>query len=206
MLHLKVKTCAQGLVTVRQWFLLFLYYLRILPLNFSLDVMKLPHFSKQITFIFEKCYSPSVKESLSNPVGRSLVQFSCSVMSDTLWPHRLPHARLPCPSPSPGDCSNLCPLSQQCHPSISSSVIPFSCLQSFLASGSFLMSRPFASGSQRIAASVSASVLVINIQDGFPLGLIGLISFQSKILSVQKLQRSLLQRSNIESISIVLGT
>ena len=105
-------------------------------------------------------------------------------MSTSLWPHRLQHARLPCPSPSPGVYSNLCPLSQWCHPTISSSVIPFSsCLQSFPSSGSLLMSQLFASGGQSIGASASASVLPMNIQDWFLLGLMGWISLQSKGLS-----------------------
>ena len=103
-------------------------------------------------------------------------------MPDSLRPHGLQHARLPCPPPIPGVCSNSCPLSQQCHPTISSSVIPFySCLLSFPASGAFPMSRVFASSGQSIGAS--ASVLPINIQDGFPLGLTSLISLQSKGLS-----------------------
>ena len=93
------------------------------------------------------------------------------------------HARLPCPSPSPGACSNSCPLSQWCHPTISSSVVPFSCLQSFPASGPFLMSRLFVSGGQRIGASASASVFPVNIQDWFPLGWTGLISLLFKGLS-----------------------
>ena len=106
------------------------------------------------------------------------------VMSDSLQPLGLQHARLPCPSSSPQACSNLCPLSQWCHPTISSSVIPFSCcLQSFPASGSFLMSWLFAAGGQSIGVSASASVLPMNIQDWFPLGLTGLISLQSKGLS-----------------------
>ena len=111
-----------------------------------------------------------------------LLLFSCSIMSDSLWPRGLQHARLPCPSPSPRACSNSCPLSWWCHPTISSSVVPFSsCLQSFPVSGSFLMSRLFTSGGQSIGAS--ASVLPMNIQGWFPLGWIGLISFQSKGLS-----------------------
>ena len=109
----------------------------------------------------------------------SSVQFSRSVMSDSLQPRGLPHARLPCPSPTPRACSNSCPLSRWCHPTISSSIVPFSsCLQSFPASGSFPMSQ-FASGGQIIEASASASVLPINIQDWFPCGLTGLISLQS---------------------------
>ena len=110
--------------------------------------------------------------------------FSLSVVSDFLWPHGLQHTRFPGASPSPRACSNSCPLSQWCHPTISSSVVPFSsCLQSFPASGSSLMSWLFASGGQSIGASVSASVLPMNIQDWFPLGLTGLISLQSKKLS-----------------------
>ena len=107
--------------------------------------------------------------------------FSCSVMSDSLWPRGLQHARFPCPSPTPGAYSNSCPLSRRCHPTISSSVIPFSsCLQTFPASGSFPMSRFFESGSQSIRASASASVIPMNIQDWFLLGWAGCISLLSK--------------------------
>ena len=103
--------------------------------------------------------------------------FSRSVMSNSLHPRGLQHARPPCPSLSPRVHSNSCPLSQWCHPTISSSVIPFSPhLQSFLASGSFQMSQFFASGGQNIGVSASASVLPMNIQDSFPLGLTGFIS------------------------------
>ena len=110
-----------------------------------------------------------------------MIQFSPSVMSKSLQPHRLQHTRLPCPSPTPRPCSNSCSLSQQCHPTISSSVVPFSsCLQSFPAAGSFPTSQFFASDGQSIGASASASVLPMNIQDWFPLGLTGLISLQSK--------------------------
>ena len=109
-----------------------------------------------------------------------LLLFSCSVMSDSLWPDGLQYSRLPCPSPSPGAYSNPCPLNQWCHPTISSSVIPFSsCLQYFLVSGPFLMSWLFTSGGQNIGASALASVLLMNIQDWFPLGLTGLNSLQS---------------------------
>ena len=115
----------------------------------------------------------------------SSVQFSHPVMSDSLWPHGLQHARLPCPSPTPGVYSNSCPLNWWCHPTISSSVIPFSsCLQSFPGSGSFWMSRFFATGGQNIRVSASASVLPMNIQDWSPLGRTGWISLQSKGLSV----------------------
>ena len=107
------------------------------------------------------------------------VQFSHSVESNSLWPHGLQHARLPCPSPTPTVCSISCPSSRWCHLTISSSVVPFSsCLQSFPASGSFLRSQFFTSGGQNIG--VSASVLPMNIQDWFPLGWTGLISLQSK--------------------------
>ena len=114
----------------------------------------------------------------------SFRQLSCSVMSDSLWPHGRQHTRLPCPSPTPRACSNPCPLSRWCHPTISSSVVPFSsCLQSFPAPGSFQMSQLFASGRQSIGVSASTSVLPMNIQDWFPLGLTGWISLQSKGLS-----------------------
>ena len=126
----------------------------------------------------------------------SSVQFCCSVVSDSLQPNGLRHARLPCPSATPGACSNSCPLSWWCHLTISYSVIPFSSgLQSFPASRSFLMSQFFASGGQSIGVSATASVLLMNIQDlfplvtqwcptlWFPLGLTGWISLQSKGLS-----------------------
>ena len=106
-----------------------------------------------------------------------LLLFSGSVMSSSLRPHGLQNTMSPCPSPSPGVCSNSCPLSHWCHPTILSSVIPFpSCLQSFPASGSFPVSQLFSSGGQRIRASASASVLPVNSQDWFPLGFTGLIS------------------------------
>ena len=112
------------------------------------------------------------------------VQFSCSVMSDCLWPYGLHHARLPCPSPTLGYFSNSYPSSQWCHPTISSSVIPFStCLQSLPASGSFPMSQLFASGVQSIGVSDSTSDPPMNTQDWSPLGWTGWISLQSKGLS-----------------------
>ena len=102
------------------------------------------------------------------------LSFSRSVMSDSLRPHGLQHARLPCPSLSPGLCSNSCPLNQWCHPTISTSVAPFSfCPQSLPASRSFWMSWLFTSGGQSTGASVSASVLPMNSQGWFPLGLTG---------------------------------
>ena len=107
----------------------------------------------------------------------SSVQFSHSVMSNSLRPHKPQHTRPPCPSPTPGVHPNPCPLSQWCHPAISSSVIPFSsCLQSFPASGSFQMSQLFTSGDQNVGVSASTSVLPMNIQDWFLLGLTDLMT------------------------------
>ena len=109
------------------------------------------------------------------------VQFSHSVMSDSLWPHESQHARPPCPSPTPGVHTNSCPLSQWCHPAISSSVIPFSsCPQSFSASGSFPMSQLFAWGGQSTGISALASFLPEKSQGYFPLEWTGWISLQSK--------------------------
>ena len=114
----------------------------------------------------------------------SSVQFSHSVMSNSLWPHELQHARPPCSSPSPGIHSDSDPSSPWCHPAISSSVVPFSsCPQSFQASGSSPMSQLFAWGGQRIGVSASASVLPKNTQDWSPLGWTGWISLWSKGLS-----------------------
>ena len=118
---------------------------------------------------------------MRNVMARS---FSFSSVTDSLQPHGLQHTRLPWPSPTPRACSNWCPLSQWCHPTISSSVIPFSsCLQSFPTWGSFPMSQFFPSGSQSIGVSASSSVFPMNIQDWFPLGLTGLTSLQYKGLS-----------------------
>ena len=111
------------------------------------------------------------------------VQFSCFGMSNSLQSHGVHHIRLPCPSPTPGACSNSCPSSQWCHPTISSSVVPFSsCLQSFPISGPFPISQCFASGGQGIRASASESDLPKNIQDWFPLGWTGWISLSSQDL------------------------
>ena len=133
----------------------------------------------------------------------SSVQFSHSVASDSLWPHGLQHTRLPCPSPTTGTYSNSCLLSQWCHPPpevVSSSVIPFSsCLRSLPASGIFQMSQFFASGGRSIGVSASASVLLLNIQDWFPLRWTGWISLQSKGLKTltqhHSLKASILQHS-----------
>ena len=111
----------------------------------------------------------------------SSVQFSHSVLLDSLWPHGPEHTRLPCSSPTPRVYSNSCPSCRWCHPTISSSVIPFSsCPQSLPASGSFPMSQLFAWGGQSIGVSASASVLPMNTQDWSPLGWSGWISLKSK--------------------------
>ena len=117
-------------------------------------------------------------------LGISSVQFSLSVMSDSLRTHELQHTMPPCPSPTSGVHPNPCPLSWWCHPTISASVVPFSsCPQSFTASGSFPMNQFFTSGGQSIGVSASKSVFPMNIQDWFPLGWTGWISLQSKGLS-----------------------
>ena len=114
----------------------------------------------------------------------SSFQFSHSVVSHSSWPQGLQHSRHPCPSPTPRVYSNSSPWSQWCHPTISSSVVPFSsCLQSFPASESFQMSQLFASGSQSIGVSASTSVLPMNTQDWFPLGWTFWITLQSKWFS-----------------------
>ena len=124
-----------------------------------------------------------MKKTLYRTMYQS-VQFSCSVVSDSLLPHGLQHARFPCPSPTLGVYSNSCLLHWWCHPNISPSVVPFSShLQSFPASGSFPISWFFPSGGQSIGVSASASVLPMNIQNWFPLGWTGWISLLSKGLS-----------------------
>ena len=125
--------------------------------------------------------APGILQARTLEWGAIAFSVSHSVMSKSLWPHGLQHTRLPCPSPNPETCSNSCPSSQWCHPTISSSVIPFSsCLQSFPASGSFPVSQFFALDGQSIGVSTSASVLPLNIQDWFPLGWTGWISLQPK--------------------------
>ena len=126
---------------------------------------------------------PSLLFTLIGPKFSS-VQFSRSVVSDSLQLHGLQHARPPCPSPTPRACSNSCPSSRWCHPTISSSLIPFSsCFQSFPSSESFPMSQFSTSSGQRIEVSASTSVLPMNIRDWFPSGWTGWISLQSKGLS-----------------------
>ena len=129
-------------------------------------------------------YRVSKKPKGQQQKSFSSVQFSSSVVSNSLWPHGLQHARPPCPSPSPRVYSNSCPLSRWCHPTISSSVVPISsCLQCFPALGSFQMSQFFASGGQSTRVSASTSVLSMNTQDWSPLRWSGWISLQSKGLS-----------------------
>ena len=119
-----------------------------------------------------------------NSYTHTSAQFSRSVMSDSLWPHGLQHARPHCPSLTPGVYSNSCPLSGWCHPTISSSIVPFSShLQSFPASGSFPMNKLFTSGGQSIGVSASVSVFPMNVKDWFPLGWTNWISLPSKGLS-----------------------
>ena len=137
----------------------------------------------------------SWKKDSSN-IKAALLLFSCSVMSNSLQLQGMQHARLPCPSPSPRVYSYSCPLSQWCHPTISSSVVPFSsCPQSLPASESFPGSRLFTSGGQSIGASASASVLPMKIQGLFPFGMTGLISLPSKGLQHHSLKASILLHS-----------
>ena len=163
------------LVPVTQYSdLIFLFFL-IFPSSFK----------KFIFFWLEdNCFTMSYCFLPYNNVNQSSVQFSRSVMSRSLQSHGLQHTRPPCPSPTPRSYSNSCPFNQWYHPTISSSVIPFSSqLQSFLASGSFPMNQFFTSSGQSIGVSASASVLPMNIQDWFPLGWTGLIFLLSKGLS-----------------------
>ena len=126
-----------------------------------------------------------IKSNRHEPLTLAIpVQFSWSVVHDSLWPHELQHARPPWPSPTPGVHPNPCPLSRWCYPTVSSSVVPFSsCPLSIPASGSFQMNQLFTSDGQSIGVSVSASVLSMNTQDWSPLGWTGWISLQSKGLS-----------------------
>ena len=142
------------------------------------------------------CEFKIVLENQRTDILMFSVQFSHSVMSNSLWPHELQHARLPCPSPTPRTCSNSCPLSQWCHPTISSSVVPFSsCPQSFPATGSFPVSHFFSSGGQSIGVSASASSFIIHPSNEYS----GLISFRMDrldLLEVQGTLKSLLQHSS----------
>ena len=143
----------------------------------------------ELGFIFflqysTKCILPSINWCLWHVANISSVQFSHSVVSNSLQPHEPQHARPPCPSPTPGVHPNSCPLCWWCHLTISSSVVPFfSCPQSFPASGSFQMSQLFASGGQNIGVSASTSVLPMNTPDWSAIGWIGWLSLLSKRLS-----------------------
>ena len=145
----------------------------------ELILLKVPWSSRQSK---DSVLSPS-RYQWHLPQNSVQFQFSPSVVSDSLWPHGLQHARLSCPSPTPGVYSNSCPLSRWCHPIISSSVVPSSsCLQSFPIPRSFPMCQFFTSGGQSIGVSASASVLPMNIQDWFPLGWTGWISLLSMFM------------------------
>ena len=147
----------------------------------------LPVFQERFLAKFSNCLWQRVKSRRDYFLGLegfSSIQFSCSVVSDSLRPRGLHHIRLPCPSPTPGVHSNPCPLSRWYHPTTSSSVIPFSSWpQSFSASGSFQISQLFALGGQNIGVSAQASVLPVNTQDWSPLGWTGWVSLQYKGLS-----------------------
>ena len=150
-------------------------------LNWEFPVKSMDNYLVWISLILPLAYC---SQYIHMDIYMKSVQFSCSVLSDSLQPHGLQHTRLPCPSPTPRACSNSCPSSWWCHQIISSSVVPVSsCLQSFPASGSFPMSQFFSSGGQSTGVSASASVLPMSIQDWFPLRLTGWISLQSKGLS-----------------------
>ena len=130
------------------------------------------------------CFYCEIRRRVGIGKSFSSVQFSRSVVSDSLRPHESQHTRTPCPSPTPRVYSNLCPSSRWCHPAISSSVVPFSsCPQSLQASGSFPTIQLFAWGGQSTGVSASASVLPMNTQDWSPLGWTGWISLWSKGLS-----------------------
>ena len=175
----------------------------LLPMSFFLDIAKLPIHHWLTHSLHDTIHSPKGMwpfplemrntispqdhipkssclangKSLQKIKAYSLVQISSSVVSNSLQPHGWQHTRIPCPSPNPGACSNSCPSSRWCHLTISSSVVPFSsCLQSLPASGSFPVSQFFILGGQSFGASASASVLPMNIQDWFHLGLTCLIS------------------------------
>ena len=162
----------------------------------------------------QKCLKPSTNEELKEDFTvvqkikqrLSSIQFSHSVKSNSLRPRGLQHTRLACPSSTPGARSNSCPSNEWCHPTISSSVIPFSsCLQSFPASGSFQMSQFFTSGGQSIGVSASTSVPPMTIQDWFPLDLTGWISLQSKESSQESSPTPQFKSINSLALSFLYG-
>ena len=165
-----------------QWSVVRFIYQKIAVSSWRTDlfiIMWYPSLS-MIVFLALKC-APSETNIATLSFDYCSVLFNHSSGSNSLQPHGLQHTRPPCPSPTPRAYSNSCPLSWWCHPTISSSVIPFSsCPQSFPASGSFQMSQLFTSGGQNIGVSASTSVLPVNTQDWFPLEWTGWISLQSK--------------------------
>ena len=156
-----------------------------MQLYFDLFCIKIS--SKILKLLFKGfCYENKQREGERGEEKNSIssVQFSCSVVSDSLWPHELQHTRPPCPSPTPEVHWDSCPLSRWCHPAISSSVIPFSsCPQLLPASESFPKSQLFTWGGQSTGVSALASFLPMNTQDWYPLEWTGWISLQSKGLS-----------------------
>ena len=159
------------------------YYIYFLPLNSTKFLVTSSHSSSILKSILLFAANRIHSIILWRTSQFSSVQFSCSVVSNSLRPHGLQHDRPPCPSPTPGVYSNSCPLSRWCHPTMSSSVVHFSCLQSFPALGFSQMSQLFTSGGQSIGASASTSVFAMNTQDWFHLEWTGWISLQSKGLS-----------------------
>ena len=191
-------------VHIKTYILLFIANSLVIVKNLSTTTMSPKRWMVKLWYSHTMEYYSSIKRNASNnldgfqrwyaewemPVSRGQityylsVQFSCSVMSNSLRPYEPQYTRPPCPSPTPRVYSNLSPLGWWCYPIISSSVVPFSsCLQSCPASGSFQMSQLFASGGQNIRVSASTSVRPMNIQDWSPLGWTGWISLQSKGLS-----------------------
>ena len=175
---MKLFYCLLGLIALKKSSLIFFFKGTFWPTFFN-SAFDLANIDTEL--FHNALYIPCERHYCYQAVTLS---DSCWVVFNSLRPHELQHIRVPYPSPSSRACSNSCSLSQGCYPTISSSVIRCSsCLQSFPASGSFLMSQLFASGIQSIGATTSASVLPISIQDWFLLGLTGLISLQSKRLS-----------------------
>ena len=176
--HLKIKAVPKCMQLNHLWFTLFFFFFFLYKSSLTSSHQSgslLPLTLWSLLFVSTGSWVQEIQSALSS------VQFSHSVLSNSLWSHGLQHTRPPCPSPNPRVYSNSCPLSWWCHPTTSSSVIPFSsCLQSVPALGSFQMSQFFKSGGQTIGVSASTSVLPMNTQDRSPLGWTGWISLQSK--------------------------
>ena len=192
-----------SLIILDRWPLFVFQFLLML-----IDLLQVLRINTKRTYVTLCCFAArciGTIDKMKNEIVNASMLFSCWVLFDSLWPHELKHTRLPYPSPSPRVCSDLCPLSWWCHPTISSFVVPFSsCLQSFPASGPFLMSWLFASGDQSIGASASASVLPVNVQGLFPLGRTGLISLQSKRLS-RVFSNSKFESINFSALNLPYG-